>query len=175
MKIGSIVWGVKDIDRAVRFWSEALHYRLREPASEDWAVLVPIEGDGIQLSLSKVTSDKAKRHHMDLLQTASSRRCSGFWRWGRLGQSGFIPPTQIMWCCTTRMAIHFVLYKNRKSEKVGREKGGIWIDYQRIVAEIHHGRHLHRGWGNCLPQFRQQDGGCGAVCQRTVYHLHLGV
>src|SRR5699024_11680893 len=64
---------------------------------------------------------------------------------------------------------------NRKSEKVGREKGGIWIDYQRIVAEIHHGRHLHRGWGNCLPQFRQQDGGCGAVCQRTVYHLHLGV
>ena len=66
MKIGSIVWGVKDIDRAVRFWSEALHYRLREPASEDWAVLVPIEGDGIQLSLSKVTSDKAKRHHMDL-------------------------------------------------------------------------------------------------------------
>ena len=28
------------------------------------------------------------------------------------------------------MAIHFVLYKNRKSEKVGREKGGIWIDYK---------------------------------------------
>ena len=52
MKIGSIVWGVKDIDRAVRFWSEALHYRLREPASEDLAGRVAIEGDGIVLSFS---------------------------------------------------------------------------------------------------------------------------
>ena len=48
------------------FWTQALHYRLKYPASDDWAVLVPEKGDGVQLSLSKVTSDKAKRHHMDL-------------------------------------------------------------------------------------------------------------
>ena len=66
LEIGSIVWGVRDIPRAVRFWSEALHYKLKYPASEDWAVLIPEDGDGIQLSLSLVSSPKARRHHIDL-------------------------------------------------------------------------------------------------------------
>lgn len=66
LKIGAVVWGVRDIPRAVRFWSEALHYKLREPASEDWAVLIPIEGEGMQLSLSQVASPHARRHHIDL-------------------------------------------------------------------------------------------------------------
>ena len=66
LEIGSIVWGVQDIPRAVRFWSEALHYKLKYPASEDWAVLIPEDGDGIQLSLSVVSSPKARRHHIDL-------------------------------------------------------------------------------------------------------------
>lgn len=66
LKIGAVVWGVRDIPRAVRFWSEALHYKLREPASEDWAVLIPIEGEGMQLSLSQVASPRARRHHIDL-------------------------------------------------------------------------------------------------------------
>ena len=66
LKIGAVVWGVRDIPRAVRFWSEALHYKLREPASEDWAVLIPIEGERVQLSLSLVASPHARRHHIDL-------------------------------------------------------------------------------------------------------------
>ena len=66
LEIGSIVWGVRDIPRAVRFWIEALHYKLKYPASEDWAVLIPEDGDGIQLSLSLVSSPKARRHHIDL-------------------------------------------------------------------------------------------------------------
>ena len=66
LKIGAVVWGVRDIPRAVRFWSEALHYKLREPASEDWAVILPIEGEGMQLSLSQVASPHARRHHIDL-------------------------------------------------------------------------------------------------------------
>ena len=65
MKIGSIVWGVSDIHRAVVFWSEVLHYVCKYE-SDDWAMLVPYEGDGIQLSLALVTSPKARRHHMDL-------------------------------------------------------------------------------------------------------------
>ena len=67
LKMGAVVWGVRDIPRAVRFWSEALHYKLREPAGEDWAVLIPIEGEGMQLSLSLVASPHARRHHIDLL------------------------------------------------------------------------------------------------------------
>lgn len=66
MEIGAIVWGVKDIKRAIEFWSQALNYRLSRPADEDWAMLVPQDREGIQLSLNKISSDKAKRHHIDL-------------------------------------------------------------------------------------------------------------
>lgn len=66
MEIGSIVWGVKNVERAVGFWSQALDYRLKYPASEDWAILIPQNGSGIQMSLNKISSDKAKRHHIDL-------------------------------------------------------------------------------------------------------------
>lgn len=69
MKIGSVVWGVQDIPRAVAFWSAALNYKLKGAMSDDWAILVPADGDGIQLSLSKVSSPKAKRHHLDLFTT----------------------------------------------------------------------------------------------------------
>ncbi len=66
LEIGAMVWGVRDVGRAVDFWSAALHYKLKYPADDDWAVLIPAQGQGIQLSLSRVSSPKAKRHHMDL-------------------------------------------------------------------------------------------------------------
>lgn len=68
LSIGSIVWGVRDVPRAIRFWCDALAYRpLREP-SADWAILVPREGPGPQLAISLVSSDAAshQRHHLDL-------------------------------------------------------------------------------------------------------------
>lgn len=66
LEIGAVVWGVRDVFRAVEFWSQVLNYKLKYPASDDCAVLVPIDGNGIQLSISKVSSPKAKRHHLDL-------------------------------------------------------------------------------------------------------------
>ena len=66
LKIGAIVWGVRDIPRAVAFWSAALDYVLRYPPNEDFAILVPRNGDGLQLSFSRVTSSKPRKHHMDL-------------------------------------------------------------------------------------------------------------
>lgn len=77
LEIGAVVWGVRDVPRAVEFWSQALNYKLKYPASDDWAVLIPIDGNGIQLSISKVSSPKAKRHHLDLFtedQEAEVRR-----------------------------------------------------------------------------------------------------
>jgi hypothetical protein len=68
LSIGSIVWGVRDVGRAVDFWTQALAYRpLREP-SEDWAILVPLEGTGQRMSIKLVTSDPEthQRHHLDL-------------------------------------------------------------------------------------------------------------
>ncbi|EYB66888.1 hypothetical protein DEIPH_ctg064orf0057 [Deinococcus phoenicis] len=64
--IGSIVWGVQDLPRAITFWTQALNYQLRDEPDDDWAVLVPREGHGVQLALKLVTSQKAKRHHLDL-------------------------------------------------------------------------------------------------------------
>jgi len=65
--IGSVVWGVRDIPRAIEFWAAALDYELRYPPDDDWAMLVPHEGQaGIQLSLKQVDSDAARRHHLDL-------------------------------------------------------------------------------------------------------------
>jgi catechol 2,3-dioxygenase-like lactoylglutathione lyase family enzyme len=66
LKIGAIVWGVQDLQQGIEFWSEALNYRLRREPDVDFAILVPKEGEGVQLSLNKVTSAKPKRHHLDL-------------------------------------------------------------------------------------------------------------
>lgn len=66
MKIGSIVWGVKDIKRSIEFWSQALDYTLAFEPAEDFAILQPTSGEGVNLSLNRVTSDRARRHHMDL-------------------------------------------------------------------------------------------------------------
>ena len=66
LEIGAIVWGVLDVEREAAFWSAALDYVLKYPASDDWAILIPRNGDGVQLSLNKVSSPKARRHHMDL-------------------------------------------------------------------------------------------------------------
>lgn len=65
--IGSVVWGVRDIPRAIAFWAAALDYELRDPPDDDWAVLLPHEGqEGLQLSLKLTESEAPRRHHLDL-------------------------------------------------------------------------------------------------------------
>lgn len=66
LNIGAIVWGVRNVERAVEFWSRALDYVPKYPASNDWAALVPRSGEGVQISLKLVTSLRARRHHIDL-------------------------------------------------------------------------------------------------------------
>ncbi len=68
LKIGSIVWGVRNVPRAVEFWTAALDYKpLREP-SKDWAILTPVTGNGQQMAITVVSSDAEshQRHHLDL-------------------------------------------------------------------------------------------------------------
>ena len=66
LEIGAIVWGIQNVGRAVEFWSAALDYVVKYYAEDDFAILLPKEGNGVQLSITKVTSPKARRHHMDL-------------------------------------------------------------------------------------------------------------
>ncbi|GAB1315616.1 VOC domain-containing protein [Madurella fahalii] len=68
LTIGSIVWGVHDVTRAINFWCAALNYKpLREP-DVDWAILVPVEGPGPQLAIDLITfgTQPRQRHHLDL-------------------------------------------------------------------------------------------------------------
>ena len=82
IRIGSVVWGVRDLPRAVGFWTSALNYTpLREP-DVDWAILVPVEGTGPQLALKLVSSaaNPSPRHHLDLYaddQEAEAARLRG--------------------------------------------------------------------------------------------------
>ena len=63
--IGAIVWGVKDLDKEIEFWCAALNYKLYGK-EDDFAILGPTDGKGIQLSLKVTSSPKARRHHIDL-------------------------------------------------------------------------------------------------------------
>ncbi len=65
ISIGAIVWGVRNLDREIAFWCSALHYELYRK-DDDFAILNDPTGKGVQLSLKLITSDHAKRHHMDL-------------------------------------------------------------------------------------------------------------
>ncbi|MDL2219178.1 hypothetical protein LJC04_02400 [Ruminococcaceae bacterium OttesenSCG-928-O06] len=69
LKIGCIVWGVMDLNRGMEFWEKALDYKVLATPSENadkWGMLGPKEGDGFLFSLTRVTSPKARRHHIDL-------------------------------------------------------------------------------------------------------------
>lgn len=71
LRIGSIVWGVKDVRRAIEFWCSALDYKPLGEPSEDWAILVPVKGEGPQLAISEISpgdesNQRRLRHHLDL-------------------------------------------------------------------------------------------------------------
>ncbi|WUS96421.1 VOC family protein [Streptomyces sp. NBC_00708] len=68
MHIGTVVMGASDVARAAAFWKAALGYVEREPATEDWVVLVPAEGPGVGLSLGRSDSpvQEVPRVHLDL-------------------------------------------------------------------------------------------------------------
>ncbi|MFJ6633777.1 VOC family protein [Streptomyces sp. NPDC091376] len=68
LRIGSVVLGVSDVPRAAAFWMKALRYVPREEMEEDWVVLVPAEGAGVQLSLglSETPAQERPRIHLDL-------------------------------------------------------------------------------------------------------------
>ncbi|MFG2569784.1 VOC family protein [Streptomyces sp. NPDC048567] len=68
MRIGTVVMGASDVARAAAFWKAALGYVEREPATDDWVVLVPAEGPGVGLSLGHSDSpvQEVPRVHLDL-------------------------------------------------------------------------------------------------------------
>lgn len=69
LSVGSIVWGVEDVPRAIAFWCAALDYVPREEPSSDWAVLVQRQGAGVQVAIDLAETPAPAgrpRHHLDL-------------------------------------------------------------------------------------------------------------
>lgn len=72
LRIGTVVLGVSDVDRAVEFWTRALHYVRRagqDPNDPTWTVLVPADGGAgthLALGLSETPVQQHPRVHLDL-------------------------------------------------------------------------------------------------------------
>jgi catechol 2,3-dioxygenase-like lactoylglutathione lyase family enzyme len=69
LHIGVVVLGVRDVDRARKFWCEALGYEQQPGIFGGWStVLRPIEGSGARLALQRTETrpDDHPRHHLDL-------------------------------------------------------------------------------------------------------------
>lgn len=68
VRIGTVVMGASDVRRAAAFWTAALGYVEREPATDDWVVLAPADGQGVGLSLglSESPVQEVPRVHLDL-------------------------------------------------------------------------------------------------------------
>ncbi|MBK1788463.1 VOC family protein [Prauserella cavernicola] len=69
LSIGTVVLGVDDVPRAVRFWTVALGFMPRDDTTDtDWAVLVPPGGSGTGLALGRSESpvQPEPRVHLDL-------------------------------------------------------------------------------------------------------------
>ena len=80
LRLGTIVLGVEDVERAVGFWSEVLGYQpVRFPGSEnDFTILRPPGGEGTRVAVqrSDTPSQLAPRVHLDLVvdDAAEQRR-----------------------------------------------------------------------------------------------------
>ncbi|MET9338242.1 MULTISPECIES: VOC family protein [unclassified Nonomuraea] len=69
VSIGQVVLGVTEMPRAVRFWTQALHYIPRAGAVTDrWTILDPVNGLGVPVALGLSSSpvEPVPRIHLDL-------------------------------------------------------------------------------------------------------------
>jgi catechol 2,3-dioxygenase-like lactoylglutathione lyase family enzyme len=78
LRLGTVVLGASDVERAVSFWSNALGY---EPvrfsdADDDFTILVPPNGDGTRVALhrSDVAAQDRPRVHLDLVVDSGSEQ-----------------------------------------------------------------------------------------------------
>ena len=71
LRLGTVVLGATDVDRAVVFWSEVLGYEpVRFPdADNGFTILVPPSGEGTRVALQRADTppDAHPRVHVDLI------------------------------------------------------------------------------------------------------------
>jgi catechol 2,3-dioxygenase-like lactoylglutathione lyase family enzyme len=95
IRLGTVVLGVEDVDRAVSFWSAVLGY---EPVrfSEDengFTILVPPSGEGTRVALQRAETpiQEHPRVHLDLIVDDSAEQAAEITRLVGLGA------TRVLW------------------------------------------------------------------------------
>lgn len=80
LRLGSVVMGVGDVDRAVAFWSAALGYDIVPfpDADDGFTILRPPSGEGTRLALhrSDVEATERPRIHLDLITDSPSQQAA---------------------------------------------------------------------------------------------------
>lgn len=107
LKIGAIVWGVTDIDKAIIFWSQALDYVPKYPPECDFAILVPRQGEGFQLSFNRVTSPHPAAIIWIFTPQTRPAKCSACLVWEPDENLGITSRMQTMSFWKIQMATHF--------------------------------------------------------------------
>ena len=91
LRLGTIVLGADDVERAVLFWSSVLGYRpVRFPATEDgFTILVPPSGEGTRVALhrSDTPPEERPRAHLDLVVDDAAEQAQEIERLTGLGAS----------------------------------------------------------------------------------------
>jgi catechol 2,3-dioxygenase-like lactoylglutathione lyase family enzyme len=89
IRLGTIVLGADDVDRAVLFWSHVLGYEpVHFPDSEnDFTILVPPSGEGTRVALqrSDTSPEEHPRTHLDLVVDTTAEQATEIERLVGLG------------------------------------------------------------------------------------------
>ncbi|MEU6998564.1 VOC family protein [Nonomuraea sp. NPDC046570] len=88
LRIGQIVIGVQDMERALAFWSQALGYTVRRSGDDDWHWLHPAEGTHgptLALGLSESPVEPHPRVHLDLFAADAAEQAAEVERLVALG------------------------------------------------------------------------------------------
>jgi catechol 2,3-dioxygenase-like lactoylglutathione lyase family enzyme len=89
LRLGTIVLGADDVDRAVAFWSQVFGYEVvRFPnADDDFTILVPPGGVGTRIAVhrSVAPAQERPRVHLDLVVDSGAEQSSEIDRLVRLG------------------------------------------------------------------------------------------
>ena len=95
IRLGTVVLGADDVDRAVTFWSLVLGYRaVRFPdADNDFTILVPPAGEGTRVALQRATNrpEEHPRVHVDLIVDSAAEQVAEVQRLIDLGA------TRVQW------------------------------------------------------------------------------
>jgi predicted enzyme related to lactoylglutathione lyase len=80
IRLGTVVLGAEDVDRAVAFWSNVLGYGpIRFPGSEnEFTILVPPSGEGARVALqrAKTPAQEHPRVHVDLVVDSADEQAA---------------------------------------------------------------------------------------------------